>query len=106
MAKLTKFNKQCLEKIPPQELRSIADEAIKITRLAFADRHNFCIAYCTECLKKYDNKSLIKTPCICNVLTIESLCAEHFRQKLERELCQKYLDEHKPKLDLQDFARV
>ena len=106
MDKLTEFNKQCLEKIPPQELRSIVDETIRITRLAFADRHNFCITYCTECLKKYDNKSLIKTPCIAKALTMESLCAEHFMQKLERDLCQKYLEEHKPKLDLQDFARV
>lgn len=106
MAKLNAFDKQCLEKIPPQELKSIADEAIKTTRLAFSDRHNFCISYCTECLKKYDNKSLIKTPCIANILTLDCLCAEHFRQKRERELCQKYLEEHKPKLDLQDFARV
>lgn len=106
MAKLTEFDKQCLEKIPPQELRSIADETMQRVRLAFADRHNFCISYCTECLKKYDYKSLIKTPCIAYVLTLEYLCAEHFRQKLERELCQKYLDDHKPKLDLQYFARV
>lgn len=106
MGKLSEFDKQCLEKIPPQELRSIADETMQRVRLAFSDRHNFCIAYCTECLKKYDNKSLIKTPCIANILTFDCLCAEHFRQKLERELCQKYLDEHKQKLDLQDFARV
>ena len=106
MAKLTEFDKQCLEKIPPQELRIICDETIKRVQLAFKDRHNFCIAYCTECLKKYDYKSLIKTPCIANVLTLDCLCAEHFRQKKERELCQKYLEEHKPKLNLQDFARV
>ena len=105
MAKLTEFDKQCLEKIPPQELRSIADEAIKRTKFAFSDRHNFCISYCTECLKKCDSK-LIKTPCIANVLTSDCLCAGHFSQKLEMELCKKYLDEHKPKLNLQDFARV
>lgn len=62
--------------------------------------------HCVLYGEKYDNKSLAKTPCIANILTLESLCAEHFMQKLERELCQKYLDEHKPKLDLQDFASV
>ncbi len=61
---MTEFDRLCLEKIPPQELRSIADETNKTINFIFKINRNYCIAYCTECLQKYDKKSLIKTKCI------------------------------------------
>ena len=101
MAKLTEFNKQCLEKIPPQEMRSITQQAEERVKIIFGGSEKLPYTYCSKC-----REGTTKTHCVCNIQTMESLCALHFLEKLERELCQKYIDEHKPKLDLQDFARV
>ena len=100
------FDKQCLEKIPPQDLREICDRAFLITKAAFGALRNLTFTYCSECEKSYPKKHLQKVPCFVSVLEMTALCSNHYMQKLENELCQKYLDEHKPKLDLTDFARV
>lgn len=106
MAELTEFDKQCLEKIPPQDLRKICDLSFQKTRLAFSALRGLTFTYCSECEKSYPKKHLRKVPCIVSVLEMTVLCSNHYMQKLEKELCQKYLDEHKPKLDLTDFARL
>ena len=106
MAELTEFDKQCLEKIPPQEMRSITKEAEERVIKIFGGSETLPLTFCTKCSEGATLSKMIKTHCVCNIQTMESLCALHFLEKLERELCQKYLDEHKPKLDLQDFARV
>ena len=106
MAKLNAFDKQCLEKIPPQEMRSITKQAEERVKKIFSGSEMVSYTYCSKCSEGSTFSKMIKTRCVGNVLTGESLCAFHFLEKLERELCQKYLDEHKPKLDLQDFARV
>ena len=103
---MTDFEKQCLEKIPPSDLREICDRAFFITKAAFGDVRNFSFQYCTECSKFYPTKHLNKVPCIVNAFEMTSLCSSHFLEKKQKELCQKYLDEHKPKLDLKDFARI
>lgn len=109
MAELTEFDKQCLEKIPPQEMRSICKQVEeRIKRIWGGSEQQFLCnyTYCTKCSEGQTFSKMIKTRCVCDILTCEALCAQHFAEKLERELCQKYLDEHKPKLDLTDFARV
>lgn len=100
MAELPEFDKQCLENIPPQEMRSICKQVEERIKKIFGGSVNLPYTYCSKCSEGF------KTRCVCNVETLESLCANHFGEKLERELCKKYLDEHKPKLDLTDFARV
>ena len=103
---MTEFDKQCLEKIPPQEMRSICKQVEKRIKNIFGGSETLPLTYCTKCKEGATLSKMIKTRCVCNIQTMESLCAQHIFEKLERELCQKYLDEHKPKLDLQDFARV
>lgn len=103
---MTEFEKQCLEKIPPSDLREICDRAFFITKAAFADVRNFSFTYCDECSKLYPKKHLAKVPCITNYFEITALCSSHFLEKKQKELCQEYLDKHKPKLDLKDFARI
>ena len=106
MAELTEFDKQCLEKIPPQEMRFICESVKERLKKIFGGSETLPYTYCSKCTEDLPHSRLYKTRCVCDVTTLESLCAQHFGEKLERELCQKYLDEHKPKLDLQDFARV
>lgn len=106
MDKLNAFDKQCLEKIPPQEMRSITKQAEERVKIIFGGSETLPYTYCSKCSEGAALSKMIKTRCVCNIQTMESLCALHFLEKLERELCQKYLEEHKPKLDLQDFARV
>lgn len=109
MDKLTKFDKQCLEKIPPQEMKRICNEVeVRIVKIFGGSVMSpYCAyTYCTKCRQGQTLSKMIKTRCVCEIQTGEALCAHHFTEKLQRELCQKYLDEHKPKLDLQDFARV
>lgn len=100
MSKLTEFDKQCLEKIPPQEMRFICNSVEERLKIIFGGSETLPLTYCTKC------KDGLKTRCVCEITTLESLCAQHFGEKLQRELCKKYFDEHKPKLDLKDFARV
>jgi hypothetical protein len=100
MAELTEFDKQCLEKIPPQVMRIICEQVEERIKKIFGGSVNLPYTYCSKCSEGF------KTRCVCDVKTHESFCSNHFAEKLERELCQKYLDEHKPKLDLNDFARV
>lgn len=106
MAKLTEFDKQCLEKIPPQEMRSICKQVEERIKKIFSGSVNLPYTYCTKCSEGQTFSKMIKNRCVCDILTCEALCAQHFGEKLEKELCQKYLDKHKPKLDLTDFARV
>lgn len=103
---MTDFDKQCLEKIPHTDLREICDRAFFITKAAFGDVRNFSFQYCTECSKLYPTKHLKKVPCITNISDLTALCSSHFLDKIQKELCQKYLDKHRPKLDLKDFTRI
>ena len=104
--KMTDFDKQCLEKIPPQEMRSICKQVEERIKKIFSGSVNLPYTYCSKCSEGLTFSRMFKTHCVCDAKTLESLCANHFADKLERELCHKYLDEHKPKLDLNDFARV
>jgi hypothetical protein len=106
MAELTEFDKQCLENIPPQVMRIICKQVEERITKIFGGSVNLPYTYCSKCSESLTFSKMFKTRCVCDVTTFESLCANHFAEKLESELCQKYLDEHKPKLDLNDFARV
>lgn len=50
---MTEFEKQCVERIPPDELRNITDEVARRTKLAFSKLGDLPVEYCTECEKMY-----------------------------------------------------
>lgn len=115
-----KFNKECIEKIPPAELRSIHDRVLRIVDLArFSPAGPLPMGYCDKC--PGDGKFRLRQPCFIFLETHESLCAYHFVEKRERELCKEYLEALKPKkpfpvaelkygslvpLDVEDFSRI
>jgi hypothetical protein len=102
---LSAFNKECLEKIPPAELRAIHDKALRIIDLArLSPAGPLPLGYCDKC--PGEGKFRLKQPCFTFMETRESLCAYHAMERRERELCLEYLEAHGPKLDLKDFARI
>ena len=104
---ITDFDKQCLEKIPPADLKEICGVSFYRTKAAFADLRSLSFTYCTECEKKKHNiNGLRKVPCIVSILDMTALCSRHYLEKIQRESCKEYLDKHSPKLDLKDFARI
>jgi hypothetical protein len=102
---LSDFDRECIEKIPPAELREIHDKALRIIDLArLSPAGPLPLGYCDKC--PGDGKFRPKQPCFAFMETRESLCAYHAMEKLERELCREYLEAHRPKLDLKDFAKI
>ena len=122
---MTEFEKKCVERIPPDELRNITDEVHRRTELAFSRLGDLPVEYCTECEKMYRREHLIKTHCVIDVVRMTAVCSWHFAKELEEKLCREYLDmldrTKKPKapfpvaelkhgslvpLDVEDFARI
>lgn len=104
---ITDFDKQCLEKIPPADLKEICDVSFYKTKAAFGDLRNLSFTYCSECEKEKRNiNGLRKVACIVSILDMSALCSRHYLEKIQRESCKEYLDKHSPKLDLKDFARI
>jgi len=104
---ITDFDKQCLEKIPPNDLKKICEFSFYKAKAAFGDLRSLSFAYCTECEKKIHNiNGLRKVPCIVSILDKTALCSSHYLEKIQRESCKEYLDKHSLKLDLKDFARI
>lgn len=99
------FDKQCLERIPPAELRAIHDKVLRILDLIrLSPAGPLPLGYCDKC--PGEGKFRFRQPCITFIDTRESLCAYHFVERRERELCKEYLEAHRPKLDLADFAKI
>lgn len=122
---MTEFEKKCVERIPPDELRNITDEVHRRTKLAFSRLGDLPVEYCTECEKMYRREHLIKTHCVIDVVRMTATCAWHFASELEEKLCKEYMEmldrTNKPKepfpvaelkhgslvpLDVEDFARI
>lgn len=102
---LSDFDRECIEKIPPAELRTIHDKVLRIIDICMLSPAGpLPMGYCDKC--PGDGKFRLKQPCFTFLQTRESLCAYHFLEKRERELCKEYLDAHRPKLDLEDFAKI
>lgn len=99
------FNRLCLEKIPPTALRIIADQVLEDVRRVWESEYApLSLTYCTRCPGGLRHKPRMR--CMVDMLTGEALCPSCWAQEHEKDLCRKYLDEHKPKLDLEDFAKV
>lgn len=103
--RLSDFDRECLEKIPPAELHAIHDKVLRILDLIRLSPYGpLPLGYCDKC--PGEGKFRPKQPCFTFIQTRESLCAYHFVEKRERELCKEYLEAHRPKLDLEDFAKI
>lgn len=102
---LSDFDRECLEKIPPAELRAIHDRAVQDMRSVFEHAEELCLprGACTHCspFKEHQYQYMIS-----DVLRGESWCAFHWMEKKERDFCREYLEAHRPKLDLEDFAKI
>lgn len=60
--------------------------------------------YCTRCPGSIVDK--MKTRCITNVFTMESLCPECWARQREAEIIKEVEEMRKPKLDVADFAKI
>lgn len=104
MPVLSDFDRECLEKIPPAELRAIHERAVQDMHTVFdhADELLLPRGACTHCSPlEYRHRYVIN-----DVLRGESWCAFHWMEKRERDYCKEYLEEHGPKFDVEDFARI
>ena len=107
---MTEFEKECLEKIPPSELRSIHDKVDEMLRKAAGMNPNPFSYYgwCDHCTgdRLYKREHLPKQPCICRPYEGDTICVTCWAKEQEQKLCREYIAKHKPKLDLEDFARI
>lgn len=93
--------------LTPEELKGIEDRVYAdVTRIWSSDKPYapFTFDYCTTCPERRGPKH--KTRCICNALTMETICASCWARKHEDELIKEAIEAKRPKLDIADFARV
>ena len=99
------FDKMCLERISPHALSEIHDKVLRILDLVRLSPYEpLQLGYCDKC--PGEGKFRTRQPCFTFIQTRESLCAYHFAERRERELRKEYLEAHRPKLDIADFARI
>lgn len=107
---MTDFEKECLEKIPPSELRAIDDRVLDMLRKATEMKPSPFSYYgwCDHCpgTGVYKREHMPKQPCICRPYEMDTICASCWAKEQEEKLCREYIAKHKPKLDLEDFARI
>ena len=93
---MTEFDKDCLEKIPPDELRSIHDRVDEMLRKA-ADMNPSPFSHYTWCDhcpgdSAYKRAHLPKQPCICRPYEGDAICARCWAKEQEEKLCREYLE--------------
>ena len=103
---MNKFEKECLEKIPPSELRSIHDTVDEMLRKAVDMKLFSYYGWCDHCTGVFKREHMPKQPCICRPYEGDTICASCWAKEQEMKLCREYIAKHKPKLDLEDFARI
>lgn len=104
---IEEFNRECIEKIPPTELRRIHDESLEFTEKTFTIcKNELCITTCTECARTTPVKHLGHVPCVVSILDMSTRCAACYQRIDEQRRCRQYLERHRPKLDVEDFARI
>lgn len=104
---IEEFHRECMEKIPPAELRRIHDESVEFTEKTFTIcKNELCITYCTECARTRPTRYLANVPCIASILDMSTRCASCYQRIEEQRRCRQYLEQHRPKLDVEDFARI
>ena len=102
------FGKKCIEQIPPWDMKAIDKEVSERVRKVFGndELHLTSMQYCTSCSWNKPLSKMFKTRCISFVQTGESLCCSCYAERMQKELCEKWFEAHKPKLDVNDFARI
>lgn len=117
---MTDFDREVLEKIPPDDLREIVDSVKTKVDNLFDDADKLGMprsTYCSECHPAERRLQYV----VSSVLTGECWCRKHYFEKRLDEACKEYLESHKPKkpfpvaelkygslvpLDVDDFARI
>ena len=88
---MTEFDKQCIEKIPPHEMRRISETVrIRVAKVWGNPNAPLVTTTCDSC----PGLSIHKIPqrCICSVVTGQSICAECWSKECEEKLCKEYLE--------------
>lgn len=121
---MTEFDKQCIEKIPPDEMRRITERVRESVALVWGNPHApLATTTCDSCPGLSIHK--ITQRCICSPVTGTAICARCWAKEREEELCKEYLESleriNKPKepfpvaelkhgglvpLDVADFAKI
>lgn len=105
---LSEFDRQCLEKIPPADMREIIAGAKFDSDDVFshADEVSMPRGYCYNCQR--NGKEPVFGFLVLDILTGCSWCKECYVDKLVRERCQAWLDRdaNRIPLDYEDFIRI
>ena len=89
------------------ELRKISDLTMARVRHLWSEDKlgkGLALTYCTRCPGGIRHK--LKQYCVCYMETCEALCSCCFAKDLEERLIKTAIAEKKPKLDVEDFARI
>lgn len=121
---MNEFEKDCIEKIPPHEMRRI-NETVRdrVARIWGNTNVPLVNTTCDSCQGLSVHKRSQR--CLCSVVTGQSICAECWARECEENLCREYLEGleriNRPKepfpvaelkygglvpLDVADFAKI
>ena len=98
------------EILTPDELRQVADTVKELLEKAAGMKPSPFSYYgwSSRCPGTYAYKRMHmpKQPCIALVATGEAICVSCWAKEKEKELLDRLVEAKKPKLDLEDFARI
>ena len=100
-------HQEILKNLSPEELKGIEERVYAdVTRIWSSEKTYAPLTfdYCTACPERRGLKH--KTRCLCNALTMETICASCWARKREDELIKEAIEAKRPKLDIADFARL
>lgn len=102
---MTEFDRECIERIPPHEMGRISETVREsVEKLWGNPNAPLVTTTCDSCPGPSIHKRTRR--CLCSPLTGTAICAECWAREREANLCRQYLEEHRPKLDPGDFARL
>lgn len=105
---LSEFDRQCIEKIPPADMREIIAGAKFDADQVFehADELSMPRGFCSNCQR--NGEEPVFGFLIFDILTGRSWCRKCWADKLTRERCQAWLDRDACRipLDYEDFIRI
>jgi hypothetical protein len=91
--------------IPPSDLSAICERVEESAYRIFIEGRDFLtMTKCTECEGSWGARP--RVPCIIDAMACKAICRDCWTREKERELCEEYLDAHRPKLDVADFAKI
>lgn len=92
--------------IPKEELEKIEDRVMHQCHLVWDVGLEFVPLELTYCDRCFPERGRMRQRCIGNMMTGERLCAQCWATKLEQELVDEWLREHRRVLDVEDFATI